>query len=282
MSRLPDFFLVGAPKAGTTSLHRWLVEHPSIFMSPIREPCHFAPEAVDYTPRSRQVYEADAADLRHWLDGPLTEPRDHGLVIDWNDYLSLFRHAGSAVAVGEASGNYLQSAVAPSGIRSRIPDARIIMVLRDPIDRLFSQYASAPGAGEVRGPFGAWIDEQEKAESARTVRFGPIWTGMYASHLRRYLDVFPAEQVRVHLYEDYRDRLPPVLPADDVPEAGPYPAGFEVSSVPLARSFRMATKVMGMYSLAGCAPRGWSWPAPSAGIMRTSPVAVSRCASSRK
>lgn len=209
--RIPDFFVIGAPKAGTTSLYRWLGQHPDIFMSPIKEPCFFAPEVVDYTPVSRRAYETDAPALRAWLDGPMTMRRGHGIVLDWSDYLSLFRHAGDAVAAGEVSGNYLHSPGAPRRIRERIPGARIVMVLRDPAERLFSHYASALAAGQVRGDFSAWVDEQMRAESKRDPRFGPIHTGMYATHLRCWLASFPLTQVRVHFYEDYRDSPETVL-----------------------------------------------------------------------
>lgn len=202
--RTPDFFVIGAPKAGTTSLYHWLREHPSIGMSPIKEPCFFAPEVIDYTPESRTAWEADAPGLREWLDGPLTTSREHGIVLDWDDYRSLFRHAGNALAVGEVSGNYLQSWQAPVGIRERIPDARIILMLRDPADRMFSHFTSAMAAGAVRGTFGDWIEEQRLAESRRDPPFGPIRTGMYATHLRRWRRAFPDAQIRVLFHEDFR------------------------------------------------------------------------------
>ena len=99
----PNFFLVGAPQAGTTSLYASLDQHPSVFMCPIKEPCFFAPEVADVTPRARQLYDADAAALRRYLDGPLTAKRGHGLVLDWDDYRSLFRHLRGETAIGEAS-----------------------------------------------------------------------------------------------------------------------------------------------------------------------------------
>ena len=209
--RPPTFFIVGAPKAGTTSLYQWCRQHPAVFMSPIKEPCFFAPEVADFTPRSTRAYRADRADLRRWLDGPRLESRTSGLVLDWQDYLSLFRDAGDAVAIGEVSGNYLASETAPAAIQSRIPSARIVMMLRNPVDRLFSQYASARSVGEAEGDFGAWVEAQMRQEDGRAPRFGAIWTGMYAAHLRRWQASFAPGQLRVFLYEDYAARPREVL-----------------------------------------------------------------------
>jgi hypothetical protein len=211
LTRPPTFFIVGAPKAGTTSLYHWCRQHPSVFMSPIKEPCFFAPEVAHFTARSTEAYLADLPDLRRWLDGPRVEARTRGLVLEWHDYLSLFRDAGEAAALGEVSGNYLASATAPAAIASRLPSARIVMMLRNPVDRLFSQYASALGAGEAQGSFGEWTGEQMRLEAGRQPRFGPVWTGMYATHLQRWLTAFSADQVRVFFYEDYQARPEQVL-----------------------------------------------------------------------
>ena len=107
----PNFFLVGAPQAGTTALYFYLDQHPSIFVSPIKEPCFFAPEVADITPRARELYDTDAPDLRRYLDGPMEQKRDHGLVLDWDDYLTLFKSVRDETAIGEASVAYLASPV---------------------------------------------------------------------------------------------------------------------------------------------------------------------------
>ncbi len=198
----PNFFVVGAPKAGTTSLYRYLDQHPSVYMSPIKEPCFFAPEVVDFTPDSRARFETDRPALRVYLDGPMRERRT-GIVLEWDQYLKLFKNVTTETAIGEVSGNYLGSSGAPRAIKSRIPDARIVVMLRDPVDRLFSQYAAAVGSGDTRKAFVPWVEEQRAAEAGRRPAFGPVWTGFYASHLARYFEHFARDQVRVFLYEDY-------------------------------------------------------------------------------
>jgi hypothetical protein len=199
----PNFFVAGTPKAGTTSLYNYLAQHPSIFMSPIKEPCFFAPEVIDFTPESREAYESDREALRDYLDGDTAARRSHGIVIDWNDYLKLFKRADRETAIGEVSGNYLASAGAAGAIRKRIPAARIVIMLRDPVDRLYSQYASALASGYTSTAFVRWALGQAELESRRQPPFGPVWTGFYGKHLRRWFDAFPREQISVHFHDDY-------------------------------------------------------------------------------
>jgi hypothetical protein len=203
MPHLPNLFLVGAPKAGTTSLARYLAQHPAVYMSPIKEPCFFAPEVVDFEPRAREIFDADAAALGAYLDGPMSEPRDRGIVLDWEQYLKLFKHVRDESAIGEASVSYLGSPGAPSAIHAKIPHARIIMMLRDPADRLFSHYAAARAAGTTAQSFARWLDDQVAVEATRQPPIGPVWAGRYGEHLQRYLASFPVEQVHVSFYEDF-------------------------------------------------------------------------------
>ena len=119
----PNVFVVGAPKPGTTSLYQYLRQHLAVYMTPIKEPCFFAPEVVDFTPVSRAMYERNRAAVGAYLDGPL----DHdttGIVLEWIDYLKLFKNVKDETAIGEVSGNYFASATAAAAIRERIPDAR--------------------------------------------------------------------------------------------------------------------------------------------------------------
>ena len=121
---LPNFFVVGANKAGTTSLAAYLDEHPDVFMSPVKEPSFWS-------------YRAD---------------RDHGApflglqVRDRAAYEALFAAVRNERAIGEASTNYLQTAQAADRIRAEIPEARIVAVLRDPSSRAFSAYNMHVGA----------------------------------------------------------------------------------------------------------------------------------------
>jgi hypothetical protein len=168
----PNFFLVGAAKTGTTSLYHYLDQHPAVFMSPIKEPCFFAPEVVGFDPHARRAFEADATALRAYLDGPMRRKRSAGIVLEWEDYLKLFKHVRHETAVGESSVSYLPSTSAAQAIRTRLPDARILVMLRDPTERLGSHFAASRIAGATELGFIDWVEGQVTAESKRNPPFG--------------------------------------------------------------------------------------------------------------
>jgi len=206
---VPNFFVVGAPKAGTTALYHYLGQHPAIYTSPIKEPAFFAADLFEHKRRLGLV-EPDPDGLRAYLDGPMTERRS-GVISEWEQYLKLFKNVRQETAIGEVSGNYLASNCAPRAIRERIPHARIIMMLRDPVDRLYSQYSEAAGRGQAELDFLPWVEQQQVLEAASQPRLGAVWNGFYAQHLKRYLENFPPQQVRANLYQDYRRSVHLVL-----------------------------------------------------------------------
>lgn len=105
----PNFFIIGAPKCGTTSLAAWLRGHVKIYMSPIKEPFFFA------------------RDIRNQI------------VRTWEDYLKLFAEARvTHLAVGEASTTYIFSKVAVPTIETKLPDARYIVMFRNPVEMAYS------------------------------------------------------------------------------------------------------------------------------------------------
>ena len=197
---MPTFFVVGAPTAGTTSLYHYLRQHPAVYMSPIKEPCFFAPEVAEY-PGVRRELEAGALALRAYLDGAMREPRS-GVVLDWEQYLKLFKLVGQERAVGEASTSYLSSPRAARAISEVVPHARIVMLLRDPADRLFSNYSVKRAEGRTSLPFGSWA-QSESAREVSTGRVGHVCEGRYARNLRRFAQFFPQEQLLICLYDDF-------------------------------------------------------------------------------
>ena len=117
---LPNFFIVGAPKTGTTSLYRYLCQHPQIHMSPVKEPCYFASDVR--VERLSDAVQAPARrrdeELRAYLSGPMSGPAPTGIITEWADYLKLFQNAGARKAIGEASVCYLWSATAAATSKS--------------------------------------------------------------------------------------------------------------------------------------------------------------------
>lgn len=113
----PNFFIVGAPKAGTTWLYWNLRQHPDVFLPHVKEPHFFS--RVKPNPAKGYIFRETTS---------------------VNDYLALYQRAERFKALGDASPSYLVTEAAAVRIREQLPDARIIILLRDPIERTFSQY----------------------------------------------------------------------------------------------------------------------------------------------
>jgi hypothetical protein len=205
----PNFFLAGTVKAGTTSLAHYLAQHPQIYMSPIKEPSYFADELrpENFVEAFQPQMLRELEETRRYLEGPMTAPRFGGPVVEWQDYLKLFRKVTDETAIGEGSVSYLWSRTAARNIAAKIPGARIVLMLRNPADRAFSQYLQAVSAGQVRNSFREQIQASMRrgAESKFDVLNPLLQFGLYFEQVERFFRHFPREQVRVYLYEEYRE-----------------------------------------------------------------------------
>jgi hypothetical protein len=204
---LPNFFIAGAPKSGTTSLYHYLGQHPEIYMSPIKEPNYFASEIrlERFSEGVRSQAEQDACALRAYLDGPMREKRFGGIVTEWCDYLKLFQQAGGRKAVGEASVCYLWSESAAANVRRSIPDARIILVLRNPVEMAFSMYLENAKSGVLRCTFPEAMEMALEQRGGRIDVMHPFLDlGLYYEQVKRFLATFPEGRVRVYWYEEYK------------------------------------------------------------------------------
>ena len=203
----PNFFVVGAPKAGTTSLYHYLDQHPEIYMSPIKEPNYFAEEIrlVNMCGELQEQTSRDLQALHQYLQGPMSEKRFGGLVSDWDDYLKLFRNVKAEKAIGEASVSYLWSSTAAENIRLRIPNAKIIMILRNPADRAFSQYLENLANGRIQNSFREQIESGAACRDKKFRVMHPFLEfGLYHDQVNRFLERFPKKNVRILLYHEYQ------------------------------------------------------------------------------
>jgi hypothetical protein len=181
----PNTFIVGAAKAATTSLYHYLSLHPDVFMSPVKEPNFFAGFSTD-------------ARYRRTITRITSEEA----------YAGLFAGAGQQRVIGEASTSYLWDAGSAERIRQRVPDARIIIVLRDPIQRAFSHYLMDVRDGYQEKDFYDAVVEDYRIPG-KTWGGSPghlyVELGLYAAQVERYLKAFGAGgQVHVILFENLR------------------------------------------------------------------------------
>jgi hypothetical protein len=207
MFRLPNFFIVGAPKAATTSLYHYLDQHPQIYMSAIKEPHYFAAEIREENcdPKLRRRMARENRGLREFLSGAMTQKRFGGIIADWQDYVRLFANAANKSALGEASVCYLWSPTAPARIAERIPDAKILVMLRDPADRAFSQYLHCLGNGAIRCSFREYIQRNLRHHSGQfCVHYPFLEFGLYSEQVNRYLERF-GPNVWLGFHEDFKD-----------------------------------------------------------------------------
>jgi hypothetical protein len=204
--RLPDFFLVGAVKAGTTALHLFLDQHPEIYMSPVKETNFFSQADMDEAHFNRDYRHDVNVGLDRYLEGPMNRTIHIANVQRWDQYRKLFRDATGYRMVGEASNSYLLCPSAAAAIAEARPEARILMMLRNPVDRAWSQYIMNLRLGKTLSE--DFIEEFEADSAAEHQGWGVSHNyrelGRYAGQLERFYAHFPRERVKVLLYDDYR------------------------------------------------------------------------------
>jgi len=155
--RWPNFFIVGAPKAGTTSLHAYLNNIPGIYMSSVKEPKYFL-----------------ASDSPKRYFPPIRDKKK---------YLKLFEKAREEKIIGEASPQYLHDPQTPKLIHQIIPQAKILISLRDPIERLFSGYLMQIRNGRIKTTFSEEI--------------GLVFNKFFKNY---YFYLFVSKNIQVSLY----------------------------------------------------------------------------------
>ncbi len=206
---LPNFFVIGAPRSGTTSLYEYLNSHPDVYMSPKKEPDFFSYSALgkahplDSEPGERSLAD-DAA-------------TDAGLADDFAKYESLFAKAADQRRVGEASAIYLGDPLAAWHLKSYRPDAKFIIVLRDPAERAFSHFVHAKRIYAEHSPQSAADDRTVDDEFERVIEVAltdgmphelvteqEIWirAGYYHAHLTRWYELFDRDRFKLFLFED--------------------------------------------------------------------------------
>lgn len=200
--KTPNFFIVGAPKCGTSAMFHYLEQHPDVFMYPRKEPDFFAEDLK--APHNRHGYSPSA----------------------WSRYVDLFRHAQDEAIIGEATTWYLYSDEAASRIYDFSSDAKILIMLRNPLDQMYSLHSQLVYMGvEKISSFanavsGEAVADRTKHQLAHFPRYMPPTMtnkkllykdiARFSGQIERYWDVFGKDQVHIVLHDDLK-RIPATI-----------------------------------------------------------------------
>jgi len=190
MSSLPTFLIIGAAKSGTTSLYRYLGEHPDVYMSPLKEPHFFAFE-----------------DQTLSFSGPGDSYFNTHSITSLEAYRHLFDDAEVPVC-GEASVTSLYHPQAVDRVAHYIPGAHLVAILRDPIDRAYSHFLMLIKQGlEPHPDFATALEEEfHRLDAGWSFIWDYTGFGFYYEQLSRYTERFPPEQIHVYLFRDLVER----------------------------------------------------------------------------
>lgn len=192
----PKLFIAGAPKSGTTAIVEALEKFPEVYRSPVKEPNYFNPD----------VWVEDILPLPKRTKGHYLRKQFNAVVRSEEDYLSLYEDSREGQIVGDYSVNYLRSEEAPGRIWKSVKDAKIVIVLRNPIHRAYSHYIMDCKIGRVYDTFGNVISRHIKDVDDRAVQYDNyVQCGMYAKQIDRYIEVFGRDNVLILLYDDLVD-----------------------------------------------------------------------------
>jgi hypothetical protein len=187
---LPDFFIAGVPKAGTTSLYAALVGHPQLYLPVTKEPKFFL---------------TDGPPPRRGGPGDVQTYQEH--VWRRRDYEALFDPAPAGALRGEATPFYLYDRGAQERIARLVPHARLVLVLRDPVDRAYSNWSHMWSAGLEREA--DFLTACRREPARRAAGWADMWhylaLGSYGSQLRDLYRRFDREQVLIIRYRDLRE-----------------------------------------------------------------------------
>ena len=172
MTLTPNFFIVGTPKSGTTSLFHYLQEHPEVFLPELKEPHFFSCPEVKNT-----YYKTKIVDSKQ-------------------EYLDLYQERESYKAVGDLSSSYLFNKETPKRIHQFNPYAKIIIVLRNPVDRALSHYLMDVNLGYINVPLLEVINNKDTFKQHYQEY---IELGFYEQQIRAYIKQFPDSQIKVVL-----------------------------------------------------------------------------------
>lgn len=197
-----NFFIVGTAKAGTTSIHHYLKEHNNVYLSPIKEPNYFG---SDINPNLfSNTFKKNLPILSSYFKKKPLKELQQAYLRDSDQYKMLFSDSKNASILCDSSTSYLYSEKAAEEILKYNPNSKILIVLREPTSRAYSHYLMALRFGFTTLDFIAAIkNDQNKEEKGIGQSELFIEMSLYYNSVKRFLDLFPKEQVKVLFFEDF-------------------------------------------------------------------------------
>jgi hypothetical protein len=184
--QLPNFLVIGAPKCGTTSLHHYLSQHPEV-----------------YVPKRKELHYFSYAYMQRFAAGPGDAHLLAPLCATRQAYEKHYERAGAQPAVGDVSPSYLYYAEVSERIQAELGRPKIVVVLRDPIGKAFSQYMHLVRDNRETLPFyEALMAEEQRMRDGWAALWRYAESSLYADKLERYLTIFGADHVKILLFEE--------------------------------------------------------------------------------
>ncbi len=184
---LPNFLIIGAAKSGTSALYRYLLQHPEMYMSPVKEPHFFGYEGTPPNAKGPGDFVNTA-------------------ITDIETYRNLFSGVSTEKAIGEASPSYIHLPKAAERIRYYLPQVKLIAILRQPADRAYSAFMHV--TRDKRENISDFAEAMQHEDERIASNWGAIWhyktLGFYYEQLKYYYDLFSPEQIRVYLHDDLK------------------------------------------------------------------------------
>ena len=184
----PNFFIVGAPKSGTTNISYYLMQHPQVFMPENLEPYYFAR-----------------------LDIPQNYERE--IISNEKKYLNLFKNTKNCRAIGESSPVYLYCPHSALEIKNRFPNSKIIISLRNPIEIAYSEYFSLKFMGfDKNRSFNELLDSSKEQLDQNEFHIDSLLeAGFYSKHIKRFQKIFSKNQIKIIIFEEYIKNTIPTI-----------------------------------------------------------------------
>jgi len=186
---LPNFIIVGAPKAGTTSLYHYLSGHSEVFMSEPKEVNYFSKDEIEEQGLYYKAFKAK----------------------NLAEYKKLFIDVNNEKAIGEGSVSYLFYPKTAAKIKEIIPNVKIIILLRNPVERGYSHYLMDYRMGLTNLSYEEIVYKTSRHKDINLYYQQFVELGLYYEQVKRYLDIFGKEQVKIYLQEDLRNKSEKVI-----------------------------------------------------------------------